>query len=95
MQNNLGELLALLSFLMPEIFRSDVIETLLEFLGEGERKSDSSSPSVQVQSSVMVFVGPISVLDCYRSDIYCSFVHPNCGLVELWLNFAYSTPVFP
>ncbi|CAM9795532.1 unnamed protein product, partial [Ascophyllum nodosum] len=47
-QNNLGELLALLSFLMPEIFRSDVIETLLEFLGEVERKADSSA-SVQVR----------------------------------------------
>ncbi|CAM9576547.1 unnamed protein product, partial [Ascophyllum nodosum] len=33
---------------MPEIFRSDVIETLLEFLGEVERKADSSA-SVQVR----------------------------------------------
>lgn len=49
-QNNLGELLALLSFLMPEIFRSDVIETLLEFLGEGDSSSPptaSASPSFQ------------------------------------------------
>ena len=49
-QNNLGELLALLSFLMPEVFRSDVIETLLEFLGEVERKVDSSA-SVQVRNT--------------------------------------------
>lgn len=50
-QNNLGELLALLSFLMPEIFRSDVIETLLEFLGEGDSSSlptASAFPSFQV-----------------------------------------------
>jgi len=44
-QNNLGELLALLSFLMPHIFRSDVIETLLEFLGENAGPSSSSSSS--------------------------------------------------
>ncbi|CAM9285611.1 unnamed protein product, partial [Hapterophycus canaliculatus] len=44
-QNNLGELLALLSFLMPDIFRSDVIETLLEFLGENADSSGSSSSS--------------------------------------------------
>ena len=48
-QNNLGELLALLSFLMPTIFRSDVIEMLLEFLGEVERKADSFA-SVQVRN---------------------------------------------
>lgn len=48
-QNNLGELLALLAFLMPEIFRSDVIETLLEFLEDAE--SSSSSFQVKGRSS--------------------------------------------
>lgn len=50
MQNNLGELLALLSFLMPDIFRSDVIETLLEFLGDNNNNAaDSSSSSTSFQ----------------------------------------------
>lgn len=53
-QNNLGELLALLSFLMPQIFRSDVIETLLEFLGDSA-DSSSSSPSSS-SSSFQVFM---------------------------------------
>lgn len=48
-QNNLGELLALLSFLMPEIFRSDVIEILLEFLGDNAEPSSSSSSSSSFQ----------------------------------------------
>lgn len=51
MQNNLGELLALLSFLMPNIFRHDVIETLLEFLAKGDSSSKSSASSAfQVRS---------------------------------------------
>lgn len=60
MQNNLGELLALLSFLMPNIFRSDVIETLLEFLGDGDslppaRLAASSSSN---SSPFQVTTGP-------------------------------------
>ena len=58
-QNNHGELLALLSFLMPAIFRSDVIETLLEFLGEVKRKADSSA-SVQVRNTKPEEVSVIS-----------------------------------
>lgn len=52
-QNNLGELLALLSFLMPDIFRSDVIETLLEFLGDNADSSSSSSFQVCVYRGVV------------------------------------------
>lgn len=51
-QNNLGELLALLSFLMPAIFRTDVMETLAEFLADGESASSSSSASA-VQVSML------------------------------------------
>lgn len=61
MQNNLGELLALLSFLMPDIFRSDVIETLLEFLGDN---ADSSSSSSSSSSSFQVFTGVPVRLRC-------------------------------
>ncbi|CAM9599083.1 unnamed protein product, partial [Laminaria digitata] len=62
-QNNLGELLALLSFLMPEVFRSDVIETLLEFLGD----SGSSSSSFQVRE-VRGMLAPF-VLRRLKSDV--------------------------
>ncbi|CAN0047681.1 unnamed protein product [Pylaiella littoralis] len=56
-QNNLGELLALLSFLMPDIFRSDVIETLLEFLGDNDDSSSSSSFQVrEVRGMLAPFV---------------------------------------
>ena len=58
-QNNIGELLALLSFLMPEISRSDVIETLLEFLGEMGWKADSFA-SVPVRNTKPEEVSVIS-----------------------------------
>lgn len=73
-QNNLGELVALLSFLMPAIFRSDVIETLLEFLGDAESlsttgaSSSSSSAAFQVglvawwEKSYLRFLGTVSHL---------------------------------
>ncbi|CAM9553860.1 unnamed protein product, partial [Discosporangium mesarthrocarpum] len=60
-QNNLGELLALLSFLMPTIFRYDVIETLQEFLAEGvegipSSSSSSSSAAGAVRDMLVPFV---------------------------------------
>ena len=75
-QNNLGELLALLSFLMPAIFRSDVIETLLEFLGEVERKADSSA-SVQVRNTKPEEVSVISWRLLWMS--------PSVALYTSWL----------
>lgn len=51
MQNNLGELLALLSFLMPNIFKHDVIETLLEFLADGDSHSPPASAAADASSS--------------------------------------------
>ncbi|CAM9314081.1 unnamed protein product, partial [Phaeothamnion confervicola] len=64
-QNNLRELLALLSFLMPKLFRQDTIETLLEMLpsgsdgaGGGQRQSSAASSSLLVYGDVRAMLAP-------------------------------------
>ena len=75
-QNNLGELLALLSFPMPEISHSNVIETLLEFLGEVGRKADSFA-SVPVRNMKPEEVSVISWRLLWMS--------PSVALYTSWL----------
>ncbi|CAN0436978.1 unnamed protein product, partial [Ectocarpus sp. 12 AP-2014] len=82
-QNNLGELLALLSFLMPEIFRSDVIETLLEFLGNNADEQASSS-SFQVRE-VRGMLAPF-VLRRLKSDVLKQLVAKNESLEKVPLS---------
>ncbi|CBN75290.1 similar to helicase, lymphoid-specific isoform 9 [Ectocarpus siliculosus] len=84
-QNNLGELLALLSFLMPEIFRSDVIETLLEFLGNNaDEQASSSSSSFQVRE-VRGMLAPF-VLRRLKSDVLKQLVAKNESLEKVPLS---------
>ncbi|CAN0200855.1 unnamed protein product, partial [Ectocarpus sp. 12 AP-2014] len=83
-QNNLGELLALLSFLMPEIFRSDVIETLLEFLGNNADEQASSSSSFQVRE-VRGMLAPF-VLRRLKSDVLKQLVAKNESLEKVPLS---------
>ncbi|CAM9365817.1 unnamed protein product, partial [Ectocarpus sp. 8 AP-2014] len=84
-QNNLGELLALLSFLMPEIFRSDVIETLLEFLGNNaDEQASSSSSSFQVRE-VRGMLAPF-VLRRLKSDVLKQLVAKSESLEKVPLS---------